>query len=156
MSSRTIDPSTAAPSSAAAADGFSHPNPVCTEIGVSVQGSAHTAAGGQASQPFLEQTTTVIVFAHGGVVRLSESVTPGQILILRHLRTNDEAACRVVSMKSNPNVKGYVELEFLQPAPGFWGMDLPAASGARTSSVVATQSPAIPATSAAMPAVPAR
>jgi TonB family protein len=149
MSSRTVDLGTAAPSSAAGTEAHSHPNPVCTEIGVSVQGSAHTAAGGQASQPFLEQTTTVIVFAQGGVVRLSESVTPGQILILRHLRTNDEAACRVVSVKSNPNVKGYVELEFLQPSPGFWGMDLPAAGGARTPS-------AAPAQSLAVPAAPAR
>jgi TonB family protein len=154
MSSRTIDPSTAAPSSAAAADGLAHPNPVCTEIGVSVQGSAHTAAGGQASQPFLEQTTTVIVFGQGAVVRLSESVTPGQILIVRHLRTNDEAACRVVSVKANPNVKGYVELEFLQPSPGFWGMDFPAASAAKTPSAVAAQSPAMPAAPAA-PAAPA-
>jgi protein TonB len=139
MSSHTADLSSTAPSSAAGAQGFSRPNPVCTEIGVSVQGSAHTPADGQASQPFLEQTSTVIVFSQGAVVRLSETVVPGQILILRHLRTNEEAACRVVSVKTNPNVKGYVELEFLQAAPNFWQMQFPVPSGAKAPSSPAPQ-----------------
>jgi hypothetical protein len=136
MSSQTADIPSTASSSAAGTQGFSRPNPVCTEIGVSVQGSAH-AAGGSASQPFLEQTSTVIVFAQGAVVRLSETVVPGQILILRHLQTNEEAACRVVSVKTNPNVKGYVELEFLQPAPHFWGMEFPAPTSVKTPSAPA-------------------
>jgi TonB family protein len=85
----------------------------------------------------VEQTTTVIVFAEGAVVRVSESVVPGQILIVSHLRTNQEAACRVVSVKTNPNVKGYVELEFLQPAPGFWGTDWPPAAISKSPSAVA-------------------
>jgi TonB family protein len=146
MSSQTADLSSTAPSSAAGEQGFSRPNPVCTEIGVSVQGSAHTPAGGQATQPFLEQTSTVIVFSQGAVVRLSETVVPGQILILRHLRTNEEAACRVVSVKTNPNVKGYVELEFLQAAPNFWQMQFPAPSGAKapSSPVAHTEQPAAP------------
>ncbi|MGC1187795.1 MAG: energy transducer TonB, partial [Candidatus Acidiferrales bacterium] len=155
--SRTVDLSSTAPSSAAGTDaGFSRPNPVCTEIGVSVQGSSHAAANGQTSQPFLEQTTTVIVFAQGAVVRLSESVTPGQILILRHLRTNEESACRVVSVKSNPNVKGYVELEFLQPTPAFWGMDFPSSSSAKVPSAAAPHAAAPSASQPAIPASPAR
>jgi len=131
MSSRTVDFPSSAASSAAGTEGFSRANPVCTEIGVSVQGSSHASAGGQTSQPFLEQTTTVIVFAQGAVVRLSDTVAPGQILIVRHLQSNEEAACRVVSVKTNPNVKGYVELEFLQPAPNFWGKECQSASAAK-------------------------
>jgi TonB family protein len=139
MSSQLADLSSTAPSSAAGTHGFSRPNPVCIEIGVSVQGSAHTPAGGQATQPFLEQTSTVIVFAQGAVVRLSETVVPGQVLILRHLRTSEEAACRVISVRTNPNVKGYVELEFLQPAPNFWQMQFPAPSSAKAPSAAVAQ-----------------
>jgi len=137
MSSRTVDFPGSAASSAAGTEGFSRANPVCTEIGVSVQGSSHASANGQTSQPFLEQTTTVIVFAQGAVVRLSDTVAPGQILIVRHLQSNEEAACRVVSVKTNPNVKGYVELEFLQPAPNFWGKEFQSASAAKTPSAAA-------------------
>ena len=139
MSSQIADLSSTAPSSAAGTHGFSRPNPVCIEIGVSVQGAAHTPAGGQATQPFLEQTSTVIVFAQGAVVRLSETVVPGQVLILRHLRTNEEAACRVVSVRTNPNVKGYVELEFLQPAPNFWQMQFPAPSATKAPGAAVAQ-----------------
>jgi TonB family protein len=96
----------------------------------------------------------VIVFAEGAVVRVSESVVPGQILILSHLRTNQEAACRVLSVKTNPNVKGYVELEFLQPAPGFWGTDWPAATNAKAPSAVAHR-PA-PITESVKPSAPPR
>jgi TonB family protein len=137
MSSRTVDFPSPAASSAAGTEGFSRANPVCTEIGVSVQGSSHASASGQTSHPFLEQTTTVIVFAQGAVVRLSDTVAPGQILIMRHLQSNQEAACRVVSVKANANVKGYVELEFLQPTPNFWGKDFQAANGAKTPSAAA-------------------
>lgn len=150
MSSRTVDLPTTAPSSAAGAQSFPHPSPVCTEIGVSVQGSSHASGEGQTSHPFLEQTTTVIVFAQGGVVRLSETVAAGQILIVRHLTSNQEAACRIVSVKSNPNVKGYVEIEFLQAAPGFWGMDFPSpeskaasATPAAPEAVVESPKPAV-------------
>ena len=62
MSSQTADIPSTASSSAAGTQGFSRPNPVCTEIGVSVQGSAHAAAGGSASQPFLEQTSTCLLY----------------------------------------------------------------------------------------------
>ncbi len=41
-----------------------------------------------------------------------------------------EVACRVVSSKTNASAKGYVEVEFFQPAPGFWGITFPAGSSA--------------------------
>jgi TonB family protein len=103
---------------------------VQAEIPVAVQGTSHRSgsaalgAGARSSETFIEQTTTAILFAHGAVVRLAEKVAPGQILILKHMASKAESACRVVSVKSNPSAKGFVELEFLQPAPNFWGTAL--------------------------------
>lgn len=97
--------------------------PVGAEIPVSVQGSRPMPAVGgveQAPVPFVEQTKTVIVFANGAVVRLAEGVFPGQILIVKNLKTDREAACRVISSKSIGNVQGYVEVEFTHSTSGFW------------------------------------
>jgi TonB family protein len=104
---------------------------VCIEIPVSVHGS-RSATGNlnnnQAAKPFLEETRTMIVFPSGAVLRLTESVSEGQILILKNARVKQEVACRVVSSKTNASAKGYVEVEFFQAAPGFWGITFPSAS----------------------------
>jgi TonB family protein len=113
---------------------------VHADIAVAVQGTSRASgsaagrAGARTSETFIEQTATAIIFAHGAIVRLAQSVAPGQILILRHLASNEEAACRVVTVKPNPNAKGYVELEFLQPAPKFWGTALTAPSAGKSPS----------------------
>jgi TonB family protein len=103
---------------------------VCIEIPVSVHGS-RSASGSlnnnQAAKPFLEETRTMIVFPSGAVLRLTESVSEGQILILKNSRVKQEVACRVVSSKTNASAKGYVEVEFFQAAPGFWGITFPSA-----------------------------
>ncbi len=94
---------------------------LCIEIPVTVQGSRNTHASG----PFLEETRTVIVFPQGAVVRLSEIVVQGQVVIVQNMRVRQEVACRVISSKPGAAAKGYVELEFMQPAPGFWGISFP-------------------------------
>jgi TonB family protein len=103
---------------------------VCIEIPISVHGS-RSASGSlnntQAAKPFLEETRTMIVFPQGAVLRLTEPVSEGQILILKSARLKQEVACRVVSSKTNASAKGYIEVEFFQPAPGFWGITFPAA-----------------------------
>jgi len=116
---------------------------VCIEIPVSVHGS-RSASGNlnnsQAAKPFLEETRTMIVFPSGAVLRLTESVSEGQILILKNTRVKQEVACRVVSSKTNASAKGYVEVEFFQSAPGFWGITFPSAS----SSAPAEAAPSAP------------
>ncbi|MGB6429672.1 MAG: TonB family protein [Candidatus Acidiferrales bacterium] len=111
---------------------------VQAEFGVAVHGASHVSesesGGTRTSEAFIEQTTTAIIFARGAVVRLAETVVPGQILILRHLASSVEAACRVVGVKTNGGEKYYVELEFLAPAPGFWGDALAAAGGGESTS----------------------
>ncbi|MGB6201072.1 MAG: energy transducer TonB [Candidatus Acidiferrales bacterium] len=116
---------------------------VQAKIPVMVHGTSRVPAsadgGARPSEPFAEQTVTAIVFAHGAVVRLAEIVVAGQILIVRHGDSNEEAACRVVTVKTNAGVKSFVELEFLRPAPGFWGAVLPFANGAKSTDDAETE-----------------
>ena len=119
---------------------------VCIEIPVSVHGS-RSASGNlnnsQSAKPFLEETRTMIVFPQGAVLRLTEPVSEGQILILKNPRVKQEVACRVVSSKTNASAKGYVEVEFFQAAPGFWGITFPSATSSASSPV--EPAPAVPA-----------
>src|SRR5271169_519492 len=55
------------------------------------------------TEPFEEQTNTMIVFPQGGVLRMSTVVSVGQV-----------RAC--------PNNQNYVEVEFTHRQPGYWGV----------------------------------
>lgn len=98
--------------------------PVALEVAVTVNG-ARTIDGSDKREPFSETTKTVLVFGSGAVIRLTSSVTPGQLLFLTNERTKKEVVCQVVKSKNYRNVSGYVELEFTEPAVGFWGMRFP-------------------------------
>jgi TonB family protein len=98
--------------------------PVALEVEVSVNG-ARTVDGSAKREPFSETTKTVLVHGNGAVIRLTSSVAPGQLLFLTNERTKKEVVCQVVKSKNYRNVSGYVELEFTEPAVGFWGMRFP-------------------------------
>ena len=100
------------------------PQPVALEIPITVNG-ARTAEGSDKREPFSESTKTVMVFGSGAVIRLSSAMAPGQLLFLTNERTKKEVVCQVVKSKNYRNVSGYVELEFTEPAVGFWGMRFP-------------------------------
>src|SRR5262245_36276064 len=98
--------------------------PVALEISVTVNG-ARTVEGSDKREPFSETTQTVLVFGNGAVIRLTSGVTPGQLLFLTNEKTKKEVVCQVVKSKSYRSLSGYVELEFTEPAVGFWGMRFP-------------------------------
>jgi TonB family protein len=98
--------------------------PVALEIAVTVNG-ARAVEGTDKREPFSETTQTVLVFGNGAVIRLSSSVAPGQLLFLTNEKTKKEVVCQVVKSKNYRSVSGYVELEFTEPAVGFWGMRFP-------------------------------
>ena len=100
------------------------PQPVALEIPVTVNG-ARTVEGSDKREPFSENTRTVLVFVHGAVIRLASSLAPGQLVFLTNERTKKEVVCQVVKSKNYRSVTGYVELEFTEPALGFWGMRFP-------------------------------
>jgi len=98
--------------------------PVALEIPITVNG-ARTAEGSDKREPFSESTKTVMVFGSGAVIRLSSAMAPGQLLFLTNESTKKEVVCQVVKSKNYRNASGYVELEFTEPAVGFWGMRFP-------------------------------
>src|SRR3984957_5638924 len=100
------------------------PQPVPLEVPVTVNG-ARTVEGSDKREPFSESTQTVLVFHNGAVIRLSSTVTAGQLLFLTNDKTKKEVVCQVVKSKNYRNVSGYVELEFTENVAGFWGMRFP-------------------------------
>ena len=112
--------------SAAAAPGNSgiKQQPVALEIPITVNG-ARAVEGSDKREPFSESTKTVMVFGSGAVIRLNSALAPGQLLFLTNDRSKKEVVCQVVKSKNYRNVSGYVELEFTEPAVGFWGMRFP-------------------------------
>jgi protein TonB len=125
------------------------PQPVALEIPVTVNG-ARTVEGSEKREPFSESTQTVLVFVHGAVIRLASSLAPGQLVFLTNEKTKKEVVCQVVKSKNYRSVTGYVELEFTEPALGFWGMRFPSDRIAP----VTTTAPAPSAAPSAAPAAP--
>jgi protein TonB len=145
-------------------DAPARPQPVPLEVPVSVNG-ARTIEGSDKREPFSESTKTVLVFGNGAVIRLASNVTPGQLLFVTNEKTKKEVVCQVVKSKNYRTVTGYVELEFTEPAAGFWGVRIPTdptpvsavpkAPGAPRPAVpVATVPPAIVPPKVAAPAPP--
>lgn len=98
--------------------------PVALEIPVTVNG-ARAVEGTDKREPFSQNTSTVLVFANGAVIRLTSAVQPGQLLFLTNEKTRKEVVCQVVKAKSDRNSSGYVELKFTEPVSGFWGLRFP-------------------------------
>jgi hypothetical protein len=94
--------------------------PEAMEVAVEVSG-ARAAGPSGARELFSEPTTTTLVFEDGAVVRLSAPVVVGQLVFLRHQQTQKEIVTRVLRQRSFGTATAYVELEFSEAAPGFWG-----------------------------------
>jgi len=87
------------------------------KIRVQAQGRTHDR------KRFKETCETVVVSAHGGLLLLKHEVDPGEILVLTNPETQEEQECRVVYL-GEPLAKGQrVGVEFLTPAPRFWGVE---------------------------------
>lgn len=90
---------------------------VFQRVRVQAQGRAHDG------RKFRETCETVVVNAHGGLLRLAHEVDDGSVLVLVNPLTQEELECRVVFL-GEPSDKGQrVGVEFLTPAPRFWGLD---------------------------------
>jgi periplasmic protein TonB len=117
------------------------PQPVPLEVPVTVNG-ARTVEGSDKREPFSETTQTVLVFGNGAVIRLASSVAAGQLLFLTNDKTKKEVVCQVVKSKNYRNVSGYVELEFTEAIPGFWGMRFPGERVAASAPAAVAKPPA--------------
>ncbi|HKD50382.1 MAG TPA: energy transducer TonB [Candidatus Acidoferrum sp.] len=102
-------------------------NAIAQEVPIRVTG----AKAGSASEErdlFSELTSTVLVFEKGGVIRLTAAVTPGQLLFLSNEESKREVVTQVIRKRAHRPTECYIELEFTEPAPGFWGTEFSAAS----------------------------
>jgi TonB family protein len=130
-------------------------NPVCLELGVTIR-SLPTENGGL-TKPIRVEGRSVIVFDNGAVLRCAENLPIGQSFILSNPSGRD-VVCLVVGGRNLPSVKGYVEVQFMEPVNDFWGLH-----EGSTAPVVAAKTPEVrreaaqpSATPAPIPAAPQR
>lgn len=72
---------------------------------------------------FRESSKTIVVNAHGGLMYLNETVELGAELQLTNLVTEEEQDCRVVYLGDSSEKGQRIGVEFLSPAPRFWGVE---------------------------------
>ncbi len=117
------------------------------EVPIGVWGSRRVefnSAQSERVEVFAEDTCTVIVFPQGAVIRLSASVEPGQLIMIANRNSGQIMLCRIVKVRTYPNIRGYAEIEFMHSATGFWGAY--AAQGTLT--LAARRELAVPSTAA--------
>jgi hypothetical protein len=100
-------------------------NAVSLEVPVKVHGSrvAEVVRGITShTEPFEEQTTSMIVFPQGGVLRMSTPVTSGQMMVVTNLKSGHDGICRIVKVRAYAPSQSYVEIEFTNRQQGYWGV----------------------------------
>jgi TonB family protein len=143
--------STAGASSKPEQAGHMRSDAVSLEVPVKVHGSRVTEVVREVTphtEPFEEQSSTMIVFPQGAVIRMSTSVSVGQMLVVTNLKSRQDAICRVVKVRTFSNLQGYVEVEFTHKQPGYWGVYFPSdglavANKSAQPSVVEPPAPAV-------------
>jgi hypothetical protein len=97
---------------------------------VQAQGRAHSG------KKFRETCETVVVNAYGGLLLLKHEVAYGEMLVITNPETQEELECRIVYL-GDLGAKGQrVGIEFLTPAPRFWGVDFQDAAPTDNSSTI--------------------
>jgi hypothetical protein len=74
-----------------------------------------------------EETHTVVVNAHGGLLKLKMELQAGQPIVLVNAKTKMEQSCRVVRVDEPPGGNFAIAFEFDRPAPHFWPITFPPA-----------------------------
>ena len=74
-----------------------------------------------------EETQTVVVNAHGGLLKLRMEVKAGQPILLINEKSKAHQTCRVVRVETSEAGLSAVAFEFDQPAPHFWPIVFPPA-----------------------------
>jgi len=74
-----------------------------------------------------EQTQTLVVNAHGGLMKLAAELLVGQPIILVNPQSGLEQSCRVVRIDQPSPDYFAVAFEFDRPSPKFWPITFPPA-----------------------------
>ena len=102
-------------------------NMVAHEVQLKATGTRCAKSAGE-RELFTEETNSVLVYENGGVIQLSAAVVPGQLLFLANVESKREVVAQVKRKRTYKPMNCYVELEFAEPAPRFWGMEFSAAA----------------------------
>lgn len=81
------------------------------------QGRAHNG------KKFKETCETLVVSEHGGLLMLKHEVDKDELLVISNPETQEEIECRIVFLGDLCNQGQRVGIEFLTPAPHFWGLE---------------------------------
>lgn len=74
---------------------------------------------------FREKAETIVVNAHGALLMMKHNVLMDAMLVVSNPETQEDQETRVVFLGS-PTERGVrVGVEFLSPAPRFWGVEFP-------------------------------
>ena len=80
-----------------------------------------------------EDTQTVVVNAHGGLLKLKMEVKTGQPILLINERAKLQQGCHVVRVETSEAGNSAVAFEFDEPTPQFWPIVFPPADWAARS-----------------------
>ncbi len=85
----------------------------------------HVVAAGKNldGRKFRESCETIVVSAHGGLLYLGQPVELDAMLVVTNPLTQEEQECRVVYLGEAGEKGQRIGVEFLSPAPRFWGVD---------------------------------
>jgi hypothetical protein len=72
---------------------------------------------------FREACETIVINAHGGLMYLNQPLVMDAMLVLTNPFTQEEQECRIVYLGDATDKGQRVGVEFLTPAPHFWGVD---------------------------------
>jgi hypothetical protein len=72
---------------------------------------------------FRENSQTIVVNAHGGLLYLHEPIEMGAQIVLINPVTEEEQECRIVFLGDSSEKGQRIGVEFLSPAPHFWGVE---------------------------------
>jgi PilZ domain len=81
--------------------------------------------GKNAGQSFEEETQTISVSAHGGLLRVAAKLLKGQTISIVNAKTAEELPCTVTSLGQKENGKTEVGVEFTEASPLFWRIAFP-------------------------------
>jgi len=73
--------------------------------------------------PLSEACETVVINAHGGLMYLNQPLNMDAVLVITKPFTQEEQECRIVFLGDATDKGQRIGLEFLTPAPHFWGVD---------------------------------
>lgn len=96
------------------------PNPVALEALVTVTGARPSSEGTR--DLFTEETKTILVFVDGAVIQLAGAVAVGQLLFLTNKKNNEEVVCQILHKRVFRPTVCYVEVQFTEEKPNFWGV----------------------------------